>query len=145
MLTLCIRAVAILLAPLTAFAGCSTLPTTVVGSYEGIPVLRDKRPKFILVSWLTPAQNDAFAVFSTDEQMYRFLDGFRPTAPHITFAALEQRIAAMPKKCLVSWTADPHHNIGRPRPELQRRVKALTDRRGIDLQFNAIITEDTGI
>ena len=125
--------------------GCSSPTTTVVGSYNGFPIVRDNRPKFILVSWRTPAHEDAFVLFSSDQEMYQFLDGFRTTAPHLTLPALEQRIAALPRKCLVSWMADPHNRIEPPRPELKQRVKALTDRRRIDLQFNAILTEPANV
>jgi hypothetical protein len=136
--------VGIRLAAVAVLCGCSTPPTSVVSSYHGIPILRDNRPKFILVSWRTPAREDAFALFSSDREMYQFLDGFQSTAPHITLAELEQRLAKLPKKCLVSWMADPNNKIDSPRPLLKRRVKTLTDRREIDLQFNGIITEATG-
>jgi hypothetical protein len=125
---------------LFVLAGCTPQP-----EYMRLPVLHDPRPKFILISWHTPSGIDAFALFSSDEQMYRFLDGFRATAPHITFAELEQRIERLPRKCLLTWMADPAHHIAPPSGALKRRVKAVAERRDIDLAFNAIITEDTGI
>jgi len=135
-----------ILAAVAALSGCSgTPPTSIVGSYHGIPIIRDNRPKFILVSWRTPNNVDAFALFSSDDAMYRFLDGFQPTAPHITLPQLEQRIGSLPKGCLLTWMADPENNIDWPRAELKTRVKTLTDRRRIDLQFNSILTEPANV
>ena len=121
-------------------SGCAGPATTVTRLDDGIPVVHDLRPKFYLVSWLTPGREDAFALFSSDRDMYRFLDGFKTTAPHISFAALEERIARLPRNCLVSWKADSHNDIDPPRPALERRVRALTDRRAIDLQLGGILT-----
>ena len=105
----------------------------------------DTRPKYVLVSWRTPQNDDAFAVFSSDEEMRRFLDGFRPTRPHITFSQLAERLRHLPRRCLVVWMEDVFHRIQPTRASLKAKVKAITQEKDIDLQFNGIITEDTGI
>lgn len=123
------------LVALACMSACAAEP-----GYMRLPVVHDPRPKFILMSWRTSAR-DAFALFSSDREMYQFLDGFRPTAPNLTFAQLRQRIERLPRRCLVEWMADPANNIEWPKATLKKRVKILTDSREIDLQQNLIVTE----
>jgi len=77
--------------------------------------------------------------------MRHFLDGFRPTRAHITFPALAERLRRLPRRCLLVWMDDVFHGIKPARESLRSKVKAITKERDIDLQFNGIITEDTGI
>jgi hypothetical protein len=54
---------------------------------DGIPVTSDLRQKFVLISWKRASGDDAFALFARDE-MWPFLERFRPTDAHLSFPEL---------------------------------------------------------
>jgi hypothetical protein len=139
--------VLMMLALLAALLGsCTSPPHRTEPSFADLPVAPpDTRPKFALVSWRTSQNEDAFAVFSSEAEMRRFLDNFRPTRAHISFPQLAQRLRRLPRRCLLVWMDDVFHGIEPARESLRSKVKAITKGRDIDLQFNGITTEDTGI
>jgi hypothetical protein len=140
------RALMMLALTAAALSSCASPPQRTEPSFAELPVaLPDTRPKFVLVSWRTPQNDDAFAVFASEADMRRFLGSFRPARAHITFPQLAERLCHLPRRCLLEWMDDVFHGIHPARESLRNKVRTITNERDIDLQFNGIITEDAGI
>lgn len=113
-----------------------------------LPVYRDLRAKFVLFSWR--AQNDLrrFALISDRDgtQEHRFIDKFDARhTPGMSILELEERLAKLPRACVVSWMRDKPHKLDHANQEIVHRLKKLARRLKIDLQLDSYRYEDPDV
>lgn len=117
-------------------------------SYTNLPVTHDLRPKFALFSWTNQSGSRRFALVSNrgGNEEDRFIDRFSiARTKGIDIGALEHELTRLPTRCLVTWIKDEPHKLDYAEVPLVRRLKKVATRLHLDLQFNEMTYESTGV
>jgi hypothetical protein len=116
--------------------------------HADLPILHDLRPKFSLFSWARRDGSRRFALMfnRNGSEEDRFIDRF--SLQHTTgidITTLEHEFSKLPRGCLVVWIRDGPHKLDYAEAPFRRRIMKLAARLHLDLQFNEMSYESTGV